>query len=262
MMITLSKNAEKSLRDYLRQARTYLRCSKSVDANEVEQNITEHIENELKGAAEPVSCDVLDAVLKRLGSPRQWVPEEELPWWRKIICRLRSGPDDWRLAYISFGLLIAGFILVPSFVVLIPASFIVARAALSETEDPDELKAQRWLIYPPLIIVYVTVLLGLFFWPLGLLPTVPIELEHTIRESHARFADDMRYWTMAISFVIAGFGLWLIILGGLLLKWRRFLPILFKPFAGGFSRKWALVVLLIGFVIMIPSLGVGIWYWL
>ncbi len=99
-MITLSKSAKKSLEDYLRQARAYLRGSRSVDANEVEQNITEHIENELEGAAEPVSCDTLDAVLEKLGSPQQWVPEEELPWWRKIILRLRTGPAQktggWR----------------------------------------------------------------------------------------------------------------------------------------------------------------------
>jgi len=112
-MITLSKSAKKSLEDYLRQARAYLRGSKSVDAEEVEQNITEHIENELKGAAEPVSCDALDAVLKKLGSPQQWVPEEELPWWRKIILRLRSGSEDWRLAYLSLGLLVVGFLILP-----------------------------------------------------------------------------------------------------------------------------------------------------
>ena len=70
-MITLSENAERSLRDYLRQARSYLRGSRSVDADEVEQNIAEHIENELAGAAEPVSIDVLDAVLKKLGRPQQ-----------------------------------------------------------------------------------------------------------------------------------------------------------------------------------------------
>lgn len=99
-MITLSESAERSLQDYLRQARLYLRGSRSVDADEVEKSITEHIENELEGAAEPVSRDVLDAVLKKLGRPQQWVPMEELPWWWKIIFRLRSGPEDWRLAYI------------------------------------------------------------------------------------------------------------------------------------------------------------------
>ncbi len=156
-MITLSKSAKKSLEDYLRQARAYLRGSKSLDANEVEQNIAEHIENELEGAAEPVSCDALDAVLKKLGSPQQWIPEEELSWWRKIIFRLRTGPEDWRLAYISFGLLVLGCILPWTLPVLVIASFLVSRAALSEAGDPKELKAQKWLLYPSLIIVYVCI---------------------------------------------------------------------------------------------------------
>jgi hypothetical protein len=262
MMITLSENAQKSLQDYLRQARMYLRGSKSIDASDVEQNITEYIENELEGATEPVSCDVLDAVLKKLGRPQQWVPMEELPWWWRIIFRLRSGPEDWRLAYISFGLLILGFLIIPSFIVLIPASFIVSRAALSVAEDHQIPSPQKWLIYPSLIIVYVFVLSALLTWPLGILIPLAEEFEHSIRVRYARFADDLDYWIMATSFIIAGLGLCWIILGSLLLKWWGVLQMLFRPFAGRFNRKWALFLLLIGFVLMIPSLGLGIWYWL
>jgi len=227
---------------------------------EVEQNITEHIENELKSTTEPVSSNELEAVLKSLGSPRQWIPEEELPWWRKAILRLRTGPEDWRLAYISFGLLIAGFVILPSFIVLIPASFIVARAALAEAADSNELKAQKWLIYPSLIIVYSFVLFWLLAWPAFTLTTAAYEWEHNVRSSYPQFADDLHYWIMATSFIIAGLGLWWIILGGLLLKWQSFLQALFKPFSGWFSRKWALILLLIGLGLMIPSLGLGIWY--
>ena len=107
-MITLSEGAKRSLESYLRQARAYLRGSKSVDADEVEQNVTEHIETELEGVPEPVSRDDLNVVLKKLGSPQQWVPAEEFPWWRLIILRLRSGPEDWRLAYMSLGFLVVG----------------------------------------------------------------------------------------------------------------------------------------------------------
>jgi len=263
-MINLSDSAKKCLDKYLQQVRTYLRGCKKVDADEVERNIIEHIESEFESAAAAVSFEELDTVLQRLGSPRQWVPEDQIPWWRKIIFRLRTGPEDWRLAYISFGLLIAGFIILPSFIVLIPASFIVARALLSETADPGQLKAQRWLIYPSLIIVYVSVLLGLLLWPLGLLFPLAEELEHTIRESNVRVRDlgyDLPYWRMATSFIIAGLGLWWIILSGLLLKWWSLLQALFKPFTGWFSRKWALILLLIGLALMIPSLGLGIWYW-
>ncbi len=105
-MINLTDNAKKHLDNYLQQVRTCLKDCLTVDADEVEQNIKEHIENELQSSTEPVSFDTLDDVLKRLGSPQQWLPEEEIAWWRKIIIRLRKGPEDWRLAYITFGLLL------------------------------------------------------------------------------------------------------------------------------------------------------------
>jgi hypothetical protein len=260
-MINLSDSAKKCLDKYLQQVRTYLRGCKTVDTDEVERNVMEHIESEFESATAAVSFEELDIVLQRLGSPRQWIPEEELPWWRKTIFRLRTGPEDWRLAYISFGLLILGFVILPSFVVLLPASFFVARAALSETADPNELKSQKWLIYPPLVIVYSSVLSCLLAWPALVLPVAAYELERNVRSSYPQFTDDLRYWIMATSFIIAGLGLWWIILAGLFLKWQSFLQVLFKPFAGWFSRKWALILLLIGLVIMIPSLGLGIWYW-
>ena len=100
-MINLSDSAKKCLDGYLQQVRTYLRGCKTVDADEVERNVIEHIESEFESATAAVSFEELDTVLQRLGSPRQWIPEEELPWWRKTIFRLRTGPEDWRLAYIS-----------------------------------------------------------------------------------------------------------------------------------------------------------------
>jgi hypothetical protein len=260
-MKNLTDTAQNRLDKYLSQARASLHTCTGVDADEVESDIRAHIETELEGTDEPVSLRNLEAVLDRLGSPTHWVPEEEISWWRKTILRLRPGPEEWRLAYISFGLLVAGFVIPPSFIVLLPASFIVARAALSEAADADELKTQKWLIYPSLIIVYVSVLLGLLLWPLGLLFPLAEELEHSTRESNVWLSDDLHYWRMATSFIIAGLGLWWIILGGLLLKWRRFLQMLLKPFSGWFSRKWALVLLLIGLALMILSFGLGIWYW-
>ena len=71
MVLKLSLNAQKSLDDYLNQVKAYLKCVKSIDAEEIVQNINEHIENELTGAAEPVGSKTLDEVLKKLGSPQQ-----------------------------------------------------------------------------------------------------------------------------------------------------------------------------------------------
>ncbi len=266
-MINLSDSAKKCLDKYLQQMRTYLRGCRTVDVGEVERNVIEHIESEFESATAAVSFEELDNVLQRLGSPRQWVPEEEIPWWRKTILRLRTGPEDWRLAYISFAVLILSALFcfydaIEISFIFLTASFIVARAALSEAADPHDLKAQKWLIYPSLIIVYSFVLFWLLAWPPFALAAAAYELERNVRSSYPQFADDLRYWIMATSFIIAGLGLWWIILAGLFLKWQSFLQMLFKPFAGWFSRKWALILLLIGLALMIPSLGLGIWYWL
>lgn len=263
-MITLSENAERSLHDYLRQARAYLRGSKSVDVDEVEQNITEHIENELEGAAEPVSCDVLDAVLKKLGKPQQWVPMEELPWWWRIIFRLRSGPEDWRLAYISLALLVAGILALSygtTSIVLILAGFLASRAALAEAGDPKELKAQKWLLYPSLIIVYVFVLLALLMWPLALLLPLADGYEHTLIESIDRFNNETGYWFMVTTVIVGGLGLWWSILAAMVFKPRKLLRVIFNPFAEKFRSKWAFRLLLIGLVIVILSAGTGIVYY-
>jgi hypothetical protein len=264
MMITLSENAEKSLHDYLRQARAYLRRSKSVDADEIEQNITEHIENELEGAAEPVSLDVLDAVLKKLGKPQQWVPMEELPWWWRIIFRLRNGPEDWRLAYISLVLLVAGILTLPYApvgIVLILASFLASRAALAEAGGSEELKAQKWLLYPSLIIVYISVLLALLTWPLGLMLSLADAYEHAFIGSIDRFNDETPYWIMAALITVAGLGLWWSILGAMVLKRRKLLDVIFNPFAEKIRSKWAVRLLAIGLVMMILSAGAGIVYY-
>ena len=262
-MITLSENAERSLRDYLRQARSYLRGSRSVDADEVEQNIAEHIENELAGAAEPVSIDVLDAVLKKLGRPQQWVPMEELPWWWRIIFRLRCGPEDWRLAYISLFLLVVGILTLPyplAGIVLILASFLTSRAAVAEAGNLKELKAQKWLLYPSLIIVYIFVLLTLLSWPLLFVPLAD-EYEHTLIESSNRFDNYGDYWIMAASVIVAGLGLWWSILGALALKSQKLMQVISNPFAEKIRSKWAIRLLLIGLVIMILSAGTGIVYY-
>jgi hypothetical protein len=261
MMITLSEGAKRSLEDYLRQARAYLRGFKFVDADEIEQNVTEHIETELEGVPEPVSRDDLVAVLKKLGSPQQWVPAEEYPWWRLFILRLRSGPEDWRLAYMSLGLLVVGLLVAfnpPACVVFILASFIVSRAALSEAGDTKELKAQKWFLYPPLFIVYTFALLVLLAWPLSVL--FPIAEVYEQPRRYYRLQDDFDYWLVAMSFIVAGLGLWWSILAVVFLKFRDMVRILFKPFADGYKSSWALLLLAISLGLMILSLSLGILY--
>jgi len=139
-MMELSTAAQSHLENYLQQMRLYLQGAKSVDAAEVERDIREHIDSELLDKPAPVSLQDLTPVLQRLGSPTQWVPAEDLSWWRTFTLRMRTGPKDWRLAYFSLGALILGFMFPPAFLIAIPASLCLARAAVSMAGNPHELR--------------------------------------------------------------------------------------------------------------------------
>ena len=259
-MIALSKSARRSLDDYLRQARAYLRGSRSVDAAEVEQNITEHIENALEGAREPVSCDDLEAVLEKLGNPQQWVPEDELAWWRRIILRLRSGPEDWRLAYMSFGLFVAGLALasvIPVFVVLILASFVASRAAISQTPDCRRLKAQKWLLYPSLITVYGFVLGTLFTLPFWIVIGIAVEYKGRI----TGLSRELDYWFTACSAAFATMGAWWVILAVTVVFFGKKAAVLLRPFADAYKAKWAFLLLIVGLGVTTVSAGIGLAYY-
>jgi len=252
-MMNLSDSAKKCLDKYLQQVRIYLRGCKTVDSDEVERNVIEHIESEFESAMTAVSFEELDVVLQRLGSPRQWIPEEEIPWWRKIIFRLRTGPEDWRLAYLSFGLLILGFLILPFFIVLIPASFVVSRATLSEAGDTEELKTQKWLFYPSLIVGCSVISFILFFGPtvLGVyLAEALWDLAWVRRTAH------MGIVVFAAGVTVSVTALSWIIMGVVFCKWPGLARNFFKPFADWFNRKHAIILTCVGLTLLVLTFSV------
>ena len=144
---------------------------------------------------------------------------------------------------------------------MILAGFLASRAALSEAADSKELKAQKWLLYPALIIVYIFMLLVLLTWPLGLLLPLADAYEHTLIGSSSRFDNETDYWIMAAPVIVAGLGLWWSILGAVVLKPRKLLRVIFNPFAEKLRSKWAIRLLLIGLVLLMLSAGTGIVYY-
>ena len=110
-MRTFSPDAQERLDRYLREVRSALAGCRSVDPEEVEANVIEHIKGELEGIAEPISSSDLEAVLKRLGTPEEWMPGAELPWWRRTVRRLRTEPTDQQFALIVVGVVLAAFLL-------------------------------------------------------------------------------------------------------------------------------------------------------
>ncbi len=259
MVLKFSLNARKSFDDYLNQVKVYLKGVKSVDAEEIVQNINEHIENELTGAAEPVGSETLDEVLKKLGSPQQWVPEEELSWWKKFVLRIRTGPEDWRLAYLSFGLFLFGFLFHSSFfvfVILVTASYIVSRAAMSLSDYNIQVKAQKWLLYPPMIIVTLFLAGVLLLLPLSILIPIAENLESTMMQTYKISIDDS-YWYVASSFIAMVICLCWILEGIICLIYPSLPKKLFYPLAEWFKRKHAFTLIVLA--IIASAISFSLW---
>lgn len=256
MVLKLSLNAQKSFNNYINQVKACLKGVKSVDSDEIQQQITEHIENELTGSTEPVSSETLDEVLKKLGSPQQWVPEEELSWWKKFALRVRTGPEDWRLAYISFGLLLLGFLFPPAFILLVPASYIVSRAAMSLSNYNIQVKAQKWLLYPSVIIVTLFLAGVLLLLPLSILIPIAESLESSMMQTHNITIDD-HYWYLSSSFIAMLICLWWILEGIVCLINPALPKKIFYPLAEWFKRKHALILMI--FAIFAFTISVVLW---
>ena len=257
-MIEMTQPAQQRLDEYLSRVRSYLRFCKTVDPQEVERDIREHIETALADCAAPVKPDELDAVVGQLGSPNQWVPEEDLPWWRRMVLRLHSGPEDWRLAYVTIGLFIGSFVLVGIWPVVIAASFLCARATLSLTDELGEpLGPKRWLVYPPLIVVYTIVIVLVLLIVLVPLIGLADGLEHSRQAKH-RFPDDADYWAAAWSVILMPFGLWLIIVGAAARRWLNVSVALFRPFASDrLVRRCGLITVVVGLACLVCG-GLGL----
>jgi len=103
--------------------------------------------------------------------------------------------------------------------------------------------------------VYLALLGSLLALPLLALVPLAFEWEDILRETY-RIADDMHYWLAACSVFAASLGLWWIIQAVVLLVRPNIPKALFRPFADGFNRKWALVLICAGLAVLIASLVV------
>jgi hypothetical protein len=218
-MIEFTSEAKQRREEYLRQVRTCVGASATADPEEVLREVREHIERELQEAAQPVSEADLEAVLSRLGRPEQWVPEEDLPWWRRMALRFQTGPEDWRLAYLSLGVLTLGMLLAGAFGRLaapfaILGSFCLSRAALAAAGDARALGERKWLVYPSLVLVYVPLAVVLLLWPA------------------LRLGEGFRSFGVPSITVFVGTAIWWGFLWILAKRYPRLPEAVFRPFVG------------------------------
>jgi hypothetical protein len=246
-MIELTPAARERLDNYLQRMRSELRGTRSVVADEVEQSVREHIEIALATAQTPVGATEVIGVLDRLGPPERWLADEERPMLRRFMDRLRSGPDDWRLAYLAFALFISSSVFLPigGFLLLIPA-MLVSRAYIELARDRGEpLGARRWLVYPPIAVVLALAVGLLIVGPP--LPVMALALDDDSFEPmldipHTK-AGQVRF-LFGMGSVL--FGSWWIIAAAFCAAFLRPIRFVFAPLLEGLHRKHFAVLAAIG----------------
>ena len=248
-MIDMTPAARERFDTYLQRLRSELRGTKS--AEEVEQGVREHIEMALASAPAPVGATEVIAVLDRLGSPERWLADEERPAWRRALAKLHSTPNDWRLAYIAFGLFLASIVLLPigiGALLMIPA-MLVSRAYVELARGRGEsLGARAWLVYPSIAVV-LAVATGLLI--IGApIPALAIAFDNDGLE---QLWDIPRstWGQIRFTFGLAGvvFGSWWLIAAAFCAAFIRPIRFIFAPLLDGIQRKHFAVLAAIGAVV-------------
>ena len=179
--LELSPEATARLDDYLRQVRAALTGAADVNPDEIDADVREHVENELHAAPRPVPLPALEAVLTKLGPPSQWGTTSDPTLFararrllgeqaKRVRFTLLNGPEDWRLAYLSFGIFALGIL---TFFFLFPVtllvSYILSRAGLALAKEKGITlgAGRKWLLYPPVVLVSVALLLSVAVWPVA-----------------------------------------------------------------------------------------------
>ncbi len=227
----------------------------SVDPDEVERDIRDHVDSALRSAEDPASRASLDEVLARLGDPAQWVPDEELPAWRRIWRRVAYGPEEWRLPYLSFALILLGIVTLPigGALLLIPA-WLVSRAALDlPALRPDTIGARKWLVYPPLVVVALFLACGLLAAGAAPLLAWGIGERGLIEALDMTTVHSRELIPLYTGFVLASIGAWWLLLAALVALFIRPVRWLFRPFADRLRRTHAIVLAAVGLVIGIAG---------
>jgi hypothetical protein len=257
-MIEFTEEAKKRLELYLQRMRSALRGTRAIEPGEVEQNVREHVALALASVEGPVGADRLAGVLEQLGPPERWLPEDDRPWLTRAWDGLIKGPEDWRLAYVSFALTLAMIVLLPAggvgVLLLLPA-FIVSRAWVSLMEQRNEpLDARRWFVLPPIVLMFLLFVGGVMGSVIGMAAVLAAENDLTrygIPHPGHR-AEQVVAFAGYLGLVAGG---WWIVLSGLFAVFFEPIRALFAPLLARLKRRHLLVLTALGAVV----LGIGAW---
>ena len=202
----------------------------------------------LNGTPAPVGAERLGVVLAQLGPPERWLPDDERPSWRKAMDRVMSGPEDWRLAYVSFGLTLLMLLSFPigGILLLIPA-FLLSRATVELMQERDEpLGARRWLVLPPIVLALVFVAGVALMGPPAMIGALLSEFG--LRELGFVWESHFERRVLFSGTLAMAAGVWWIVLSGLLAMLMPPFRALFAPVTSRLHRGHALVLTIAGVV--------------
>jgi hypothetical protein len=200
--------------------------------------------------------------LQELGAPEQWVPDDDLPTWRQALSRRPLGPADWRLSSLALICCIAGPVLFfvpvegdngigrgpflwPLPIVLPLVGFVVARAAASMLAAAGQsIDTRRWLLYPPLLVVYVPLAAVLLLWPIAFVLGARADFPSVAEAIGALLPRSLVFNTA----VTAAFGLgaWWMALGFICIRFTSAIRAVFWPFVESVARPHAIGLMAVG----------------
>jgi hypothetical protein len=248
-MKSWTPDASQHFESWLGRVRTSVAGDPTIDPDDVAQDLRAHVHAELAAAPEPVTIGELDRVLTSLGPPTQWtdaVNEGRKERWhlrmeRDVMSIIRSMQQriaaGWGMPLL-LGLLTAVGLL--SFydggIVLVGLAYFFARSIV--TYAPVSLVGrQRWFVYAPLALGAGSLTALVLGFPLAL----------EIGPSHRHGI------TSLTSQAIWVVGLWWIVVGFIAGREIKRVQIALKPFADGFDRTHARMLMLIGVAFMLAA---------
>lgn len=253
-MIRMTDRAQERVDAYVGRVRRALAAHPDVDAEEVAGDVRAHVEEALREVPDPVGEDDVIVVLDRLGSPGRWAPTGEVGGWRRVVGRVRSGPDDWRLAYLCIALTGVAILTVPfgvGVLLLLPA-FVLARGVVALSEERGEpLGAQRWLVLPALIVVYAGVGVTVLGLPVLVSPIVfstggAIEFLSRRYDTGYPAPGTPEHFVRSLGWVVTALGAWWAALGGLAVARPGAVRAALRPLADRFRPAHARIPMLLG----------------
>jgi hypothetical protein len=257
-MTELTPEAKIRFDRYLERMRSALRGTRAVEPLEIEQNVREHVELALAGAPAPVGAERLEHVLEQLGPLDRWISDDERPWWNRALRRVSAGPEDWRLAYLAFGIFALGLLTLP---IGIGVCFLLCASLVSRgevellAERGEPLGPRRWRVLPAIWLRFAAVSAAILISMI--VPAAAVGLNsdalHLVTDTPEATPDTLERTRIEIGFLALSAGTWWLILAAIFAVIVKSFRTLFLPVTAGLGRKHAAILALVG--AMLASFG-------